>query len=156
MRNFSTALRTVLEQWSHDDTYIVLVTITHEDMSDIIRVANNNEDVISNGHTYIGFPFDISIPQEDDSPPKGVLTVQNVDKRIGQAIEGLKVPPRIKIEVVLASDPDDVWLEYKNFWLRDAQGDAAAVSGVIDTWDFLRDIWPARLATKDRCPGLFR
>lgn len=158
MRANAAAIRPRLEAWKSGDTYITLVTIDHDSLSETIRVANNNEDITSQSFDWIGFPFEIEVPSEDDGPPQGRLSIQNVDRRIGPAILSLKGkgPARMQIQVVLAAEPDNVWLDFEGFYLRDVTGDAMTITGTIDTWDFGREPWPNRRATKDRFPGLFR
>jgi len=158
MRASAAAVRARLEAWKSGDVYIVLLTITHEVLSEDIRVANNNEDITSQGYNWIGFPFKIDLPSEDDGPPKGQLAIQNVDRRIGPAILSMrgKGPARLRMQVVLSADPDDVWLDYSGYYLRDIRGNAMEISGVIDGWDFGREPWPSRRATQDRFPSLFR
>lgn len=156
MRNLSQPIRSSLQAWYTDEVYLALLTLTHPDVPQGVHLANNDESITSNGQEFIGFPFEISLPSEDDNFPRAQLTVQNIDRVIGRTLMPLTTPMRAKIQVVLFSDPDDVWLEYKNFYLRSVTGNAYTVSGEIDTWDFGSDPWPARRATKDRFPSLFR
>ncbi|MCI0557369.1 MAG: hypothetical protein MN733_02660 [Nitrososphaera sp.] len=155
-RPFSGDLRLVLEAWKSGEAYIVLATFQHPDISSPVYLANNNEDVVSNGITYIGFPFEIEVPGEFDGPPRGTMTIQNVDRKIGYELQKLKTPPILELQVVLASAPDDVWLSFKHFWFRNITGNAISIQGEIDSWDFASDPWPARIVTQDRFPGLFR
>lgn len=157
-RPFAPNLRASLEAWKSDEVYLILLSITHPELSGVLRLANNNEDVTSNGKVFQGFPFSIEPPSETDSPPQASVTIQNVDRRIGIEILKLRYlqPPKAMIQVVLASNPNTVWLEYRNFYLRNIQGNAMQITANLDSWDFGREPWPARRATKDRYPSLFR
>lgn len=155
-REFSAALKRILNQPRLDDAYLILAELSHEALGgQPLRFANNTEDVISNGATYIGFPFDVTLPGDEEGPPRGKIAIQNVDRRIGITIRGLSSPPRLRLMVVLASDPDTVWLDYKHFWFRNIRMDALHVEGDVDSWDFATEPWPNRRATADRFPGLF-
>lgn len=157
-RVFPASTREVIEEWRSGDVVIILATITHPEMSEPVRLANNNEDVVSNGLTYLGFPFKIELPSETDDAPKGRMGIQNVDRRIGLEILSVRhlAPSKLRIQVVLASDPDSVWLDYKNFSLRDVRGDALQITGVIDKRDSGRDPWPGKRSTKADFPNLYR
>lgn len=150
--------RTVIEAWKSGDTEIVLIEINHEVMEEVLYVANNNEDITSNGQVYIGFPFKIELPSETDGPPVGKIGIQNVDTELGKdilAMRGLD-PASMRMKVVLASDPDSVWLDYKNFSLRNVTGNAIQITADIDKRESGREDWPARRATQDRFPNLYR
>lgn len=155
-RSFSAALQEVINAQYSSVAMLVLVEIRHQDLGAPIRLANNTEDVISNGDTFIGFPFEIELPGDEDGPPRGSLTVQNVDRRIGQAIIDLQTPPRLRLMVVLSTDLDTPFLDFKHFYFRNIRGNASQLSGDIDSWDMPTEPWPARRADKARCPALYR
>jgi hypothetical protein len=138
-----------------DEDFLVLCSITHASIEPVYLVSDV-VDVTSNGINYIGFPFELVLPQEDDQIPKGRLRIQNVDKRIGHAIHTLRTPPFLNFRVVLKSDPDEVLVEYKFLRLTNISADAVAVEGDIGVTDFSSIPWPRTRATKRVLPGLFR
>lgn len=136
---------------------ITLLTFTHPEMSDPIRVCDQPEaDVVSRGETYLKSWFNLEPPGDDDGPPQGRLTFQNVDKRIGAIIRRIQGPIELKIEWVLSSDPDTPeGPVYEHFEFRKASGDAEQVTGYLAYPDLSVEEYGIR-ATALLCPDLFR
>lgn len=151
----STALLSAVNAPQTDEVFLVLLMIDHPQLTVPIRLANNTEDVVSNGETYIGFPFEIRLFNEDDQTPRAQIRVQNVDRRIGEVIRSLRTSPSVAVSVVLASDPDTIELDWIQAELRDVEGDAISISAVISGQDYTTEPWPFRRATSDLLPGLF-
>lgn len=139
-----------------EEVFLVLLTIDHDGLSQPIRVVNNLEQVNSRGQEFIAFPFSISLPDDkEESPPRARLAIDNVTREIGQAIRQIVGPPRVTIEVVMASAPDTVEASFPNFLLRNVTYDAATVSGELMVEDLTREPVPSRRFTPGRFPGIF-
>lgn len=155
-----------------DEVDLVFLTISHELLIDPIRVVWDNKDFIYNGNTFIGFPFDITLLSDDDTPPKAKLTIQNVDPRIGDTLRTLRSPPRLKIELLSSADfdlnadprveissspdvPAVVFVADKLF-LTNVSVDIMQISGDIVGWDYLQRVWPGKRATQSIFPALFK
>ena len=167
-RSLTAPFRYSLERQETGEALIVFVTITHPDLPAAIRVANDAVDYVCNGDTYIGFPFDISLISDGDKPPSARLTVQNVDRRLGEAVRDLASPPRLRIDLLAASDFDETAdprvpaagepsAEYTaaSLFLSNVRGDAF-LDGEITGWNYLQEVWPGIRATQNRLPGLYR
>jgi hypothetical protein len=154
-RQMSTAYWSGSTLATSDEDFLVLLDITHESIEPIY-VVSDVLDVVSNGITYTGFPFEWVMPQEDDEIPRGKLRIQNVDKRIGLALHSLRTPPYIKVQVVLKSDPDEALLNYRFLRLTNVSVDAVAVEGDVGITDFTSIPWPRTRAVKRLLPGLFK
>lgn len=151
----STVLISAANAAQTDEVFLVLLVIDHPQITEPIRLVSNTENIVSNGHTYVGFPFEITLFNEDDQTPSAQIRVQNVDRRIGEVVRSLRSTASVAISVVLASDPDTVELDWIQAELRDVEGDAIAVSATISGQDYTTEPWPARRATSDILPGLF-
>lgn len=138
-----------------DEDFLILLDLTHASVEPIY-IVSDVVDVVSNGITYTGFPFEIVFPQEDDQIPRGRVRIQNVDKRIGHAIHKLRTPPYMKFQVVLRSDPDDVLLSYNFLRLTNVSVDSVAIEGDIGITDFTSIPWPRTRAVKRVLPGLYK
>lgn len=136
------------------EVWLVLLTISNPGMT-TIRVVNNTEDVVSRGNTYQAFPFEIELPGEDpDSPSSARLRIDNVDKRIVEAVRSISTPPEVTIEVILASQPNTVEISYANLTLRSVEYDAGSVRGELVFESIFSE--PVTLTiTPNRFPGLF-
>jgi hypothetical protein len=141
-----------------DDPFIVLLTIDHDDLpADLkpLRIARNREAVVSRGHTFIAYPFAIEEPGDGDEQPKAAISIGNVSRRIGKAIEAIQTPPTCLIEIVLASDPDTVERSWEEFTFTEVSWDAFQMRAVLEHVEYWDEPWPYKRATERRLPGLF-
>jgi len=149
----SNVLKAEVFKQETDEAFLVLLSIIHPDIV-TLRVTNNGEDIISNGNTYIPFPFSITLPRSDpQQQPRAQIEIDNVDRQIVQAIRLLTTPPEIQIQVVRASAPDTVEVQFDGFTLKDANYDALVVSGSLSVEDFLSEPYPAGIFDPSRFPG---
>lgn len=139
-----------------DEVWLPLLTISHAEILDgPIRLVSDMQDVVSRGNTFVALPFEIVLPGEDpESPAKAVLRVDNVDRRIVQALRDLSSPPLVTIEVVLASQPNTVEVSYPEMTLRNATYDASYVSGEL-AYEAIYVEPISIVMTPQRFPGLF-
>lgn len=151
----STTLISAANAAQTGEVFLVLLVIDHPQLTEPVRLVNNTENVVSNGKTYVGFPFEFTLFNEDDQTPRAQLRVQNVDRRIGEVVRSLRSVASVAISLVLASDPDTVELDWIQAELRDVEGDAIAVSATVAGHDYTVEPWPVRRATSDILPGLF-
>lgn len=139
-----------------EQVYLVLLEIAHSSLGTPIRVVNNYADVVSNGVTYSAFPFEISLPDDtDEKMPNVMLSIDNVDRVIVNAIRSITGPPTITISVVLASSPSTIEAGPYSMTLREASYDAATVTGSLAVEDMLNEPYPSDLMTPANFPGLF-
>jgi hypothetical protein len=156
MPALSTTARTAAFAPESGEVWLVLLTLEHASIDPPIRVVNNLENITSRGDAFIGFPFDLTLPDEkEDAPPRARLSIDNVSREIGQAIRQIVGPPSVLIEVVLASNPDQVEVSYPRFLLRNISYDAATVSGELMVQNLTIEPFPARRFTPGAFPGAF-
>lgn len=153
-RTLSPAATAALHAQESGEVWLVLLTITNPGIT-TIRVVNNTEDVVSRGNTYLAFPFEIDLPGQDaDSPSTARLRIDNVDKRIVEAVRSITTPPVVTLEVVLASQLDTVEISFTNMTMRSVEYDADSVRGQL----VFESIFTEPLTytiTPNRFPGLF-
>lgn len=155
MTELSSPARDQIYAQHRDDPFLVLLTIAHPDLDDDIRVVANNETVTSRGKEFVGYPFEVSLPSDNEETPKGTLTISNVSKRIGYALDVIQSPPILTFELVLASQPDDVELAYTDFEMTDVTWDARNVKASFSQTVFWDEPWPRMRVTPQDFPGLF-
>ena len=135
-------LRDAFSQQS--DLPLVLLKIEHADLATDILVANNNENVTSGGDEYVGFPFDIVLPDSvEDAAPRAKLRIDNVSREIVEAIRTISSPPSVSIKVVRQDSLDVVEYEFVGMILRIADFNALSVSGDLEFEDLTRETYPA-------------
>lgn len=141
-----------------DEVFLVCVKISHADLVAPIRVVNNIEDITRTEDAvsvdYVGLPFEIELPDEGERPGETRLSVDNVDRRIVEAIRTIQSPPDVEIRVVLASQPDVIEYELTGLTLRDATYDVSTVQGYLRFED-LQVENACDTITPSRFPALF-
>jgi hypothetical protein len=149
------ALRAITAQET-GEVFLILITITHDDLADPLYFVNNTENITSRGHEFLGWPFEIALPDErEDALPTVQLRIDNVDRRILEGIRGLPTAPTVLLEIVLASAPDVVEAGPINFTLRGVEYDALVITGTLAPEDVLNEPAMQYSFTPALFPGLF-
>lgn len=132
------------DAWANESALpIVLLTISHESLSEDIRVANNKVAVTSNGLEYVAFPLQITLPDsKEDSQPSSKLTISNVSREIGQAIRLISTPPSVAIKVVRQETPDIVEAEFVGMILSNVRYNMMTVTADLVFEDLTREEYP--------------
>lgn len=138
-----------------DEVWLMLLDITHPDLSEPIRVVNNNENITSNGNLYIAYAFSVELPGDNDDVPRVQLRIDNVDRVIVDSIRAIDTRPATAIlRVILASAPDDIIAEF-NASLQTVDYDQYEVTGTFGTEAILSEPFPGHTFTPSSHPGLF-
>lgn len=160
-------VRRELERQETAEFLLVFLTLYHVALAEPIRVVCDPENFILDGNEYQGFNFEISLLTDSESMPTARLTIQNVDRKIGDAVLKSVEPVRLDIEVIAGSEFDLTVVPrteldatpriYTAKYLRltEVEGNALALTGTIRSWDYMQETWPALRATENRFPGLF-
>ena len=139
-----------------DEVWLILLTLSHPDLTDDIRVVHNPETITSRGQDYIGFAFDLTLPSDtEDRAPVAELRIDNVSLEIAQAVRSISSAPTVTIEIIRAADPNTVEISLTGFTLRNVRWDALAVSGSLALDDISIEPYPAGSFTPASFPGLF-
>lgn len=170
-RTIPDVVRREVDRQESAETYPVFLRISHRDLAEDIRVVSDPENYVLNGLEYTGFEFDIKLLSDGEGMPKAQLSVQNVDRKIGQTVLKVVDPVRLEIQIVAGSQFDvsvfprvpfavldeDVPRMYraKQLYLTEVEGDEMTLTGTIRSWDYTQETWPAIRATESRFPGLY-
>lgn len=115
-KTVSSTLRDRVLRTSAPEYPVVLVEIYHAQLAGdhTVRVCNDTNDFVHNGHTYAGIPFRLTWPDDQDQQaPRAKLSIDNVGKElmawidISQGGRGAQVT----LKQVLPSSPNLVELE---------------------------------------------
>lgn len=167
-RAIPAAARAVLERDSSPDALLAFLTVSHENLPDPIRVVSDLFDYVVAGATYIGMPFDYAILTDDEAAPQTEIRMQNVDRRIGNALRGLtgraslQLTIRTSADFNLSVDPrveiggGSVIYEFRQFELVDVTVNALEISGRVILRDYAQEPYPGNRATQANTPALFR
>lgn len=139
-----------------DEVWLVLLEITSEDLPTPIRVVNNNEDIIHLGETFLGYPFEINLPDANsESLPKINLQIDNIDRTIVDSIRQINTEVFISIKVVLASQPNVIDLNWSGLRLTDVSYDAKVVRGSFGYENIQAKKFPKDSYNPSTHPGMF-
>lgn len=127
--------------------FVSLLDLDHSTWIDTVRLADNDEAVVSGGKTYMPFPLKLVKPAETDDVPEATLTVANVDQVIGERLDAVSTPIDVTITLVLAESPDTVERSWSGFELRNVKWNALFAEGVLTQRQFSRELWPPRRMT---------
>lgn len=138
-----------------DEVYLTLVTIRHADITPSIRVVRNTEDIVSRGETFLKSEFEVTFP-ESGAPgaPRARLRIQH-DQTVIDALSALTSRPKVDLEVVLASQPDEVERGFYDMEFQTAAYSETHVEGGLGFEDVLNQPYPGQTYNPADYPGLF-
>lgn len=168
-RNLTPAIIGDLQDPGSPNALIAFLTLTHANLQDPIRVVSDPLDFQVDGLLYIGCPFDFVLMMDEDEPPTTQLRVQNVDRRIGEAVRPAVGRVKVALELRSLADFDLTAVPrvelgptappiygFRHFELTNVTTNALSVTGTVMLRDYTQSQWPGKSATLSRCPGLFR
>lgn len=155
-RTLSQKAREELNAQDVGDPFIMLLEIDHDDLASPIRLANNNEDITSNGDVYSACW--VNIPWPDDvanKMPTFDAVIDNVNRNLTDDIRALTTPLTITMSIVLASDPDTVELGPVTFTSESYSLNSRSVRIRFSRDDFVNMQFGKEKFTPENTPGLF-
>lgn len=151
------------------DVVLFLVTFYDPDNSSILarlttgftkRIYESADDVIygvtSRGNDFTFMPLEITPPSENDNTaPSFSLTINDVSQYVVPIVRQLTKPPRVLLEVVLASSPDVIEASFDEFYVTNFTYDAQKVVANMEMTDYSVEPFPCFTFTPAFFPGLF-
>jgi hypothetical protein len=139
-----------------DDPFLMLVTVSHTQFPTPLYLVNNTVDIVSRGITYQAFPMEITLPQDDGETTREVSIVfDNVSLFLINELRSVTSPMDVKIEMLLASDPNTVQLSLEELKLRSVTYDKQKVSAKLYMDSFLNVELTSEKYSPTLYPGLF-
>ncbi|MEZ0226531.1 MAG: DUF1833 family protein [Alphaproteobacteria bacterium] len=155
-RDLSTGAIQSLNAAETEDAFLILLTLSHADMAEPLRVVNGGAEIVSRGNAYAAYPFELSLPDDDaGQSPEARLVIDNIDRQIVRAVRSLSSAPQVLIEIVRAAEPDVVEAKFEDFRLTNVSYDSHLVQGNLTIEDFTSEPFPAGTFTPGHFPGLF-
>ena len=140
------------------EAYLTLLDITSDDLTLDWKICNNSMDVSYGGITYFAYPFDITLPtNEQEKVSEAQLSIDNVGREIIDDLRLQSAALNVRITLVAASDVSAgehcaLWVDLK---MRSVQYDALAITARLTNEDYLAEPFPKDLFTQRGFPGLF-
>lgn len=110
-RQLSSPFRASLSDPRTSVVTLVFATITHPDLSTVIRVVTDTVDYARDGHLWRGMLFDLELVSDSEGWPRGRIGIPNVDRAIGAALRSIVDSPELTLEVLSAEDWEDELVE---------------------------------------------
>ncbi len=155
-RSPSLAARRALLAPETAEAFLVLLTISHADLPEALRVGSDAVDTISRGMVFTAFPFNLTLPDDvEGQSPEARLTIDNIDRQMVLAVRSLSSAPSIVIEIVRADAPDVIEAQFQDFRLTNVTYDSQVIQGNLSIEDFTMEPFPAAVFAPGNFPGLF-
>lgn len=167
-RSIPAEFRREIEKQESGEAAICFLRLIHPALIGGANVVSDPEDFILDGITYQGFEFRFDMLSDGEMMPKATLTVQNVDRIIGENVRNSVDPIRIEAHFIALSqfdlsvfprvaldDPVERIASIYHAILVDVEGDSMFLTGTIRTYDYTQETFPGMRATEARCRGLF-
>ena len=155
-RNLSPDTRRALQASDTAEAFLILLTISHADLPEPLRVSSDAVDTTSRGMVFTAFPFNLTLPDDvDNQSPEARLTIDNIDRQMVLAVRSLTSAPTIVIEIVRANAPDVIEAQFQDFRLTNVTYDSQVIQGNLSIEDFTMEPFPAAVFAPGNFPGLF-
>ncbi len=140
---------------STEEAVLVLLTISHASFP-TVRMVNNPEAITSRGNVFLPFPFIITPHREDgDSFSGATLQIDNVSRQLIAEIRGLTSPADVMMEIIIASEPDNVQRGPWNLVIARVSYDALVIAAELGVELVLDEPYPGDRYDPAYFPGLF-
>jgi len=164
----STDQKTELNRLSSPVAILPFLRLSHPNLADDIRLVNDVLDFERGGELWTACPFSYRLLSDGPGAPRTVLTVPNVDRRIGQAVRRVDDRATVTLDLLMSDDFDlsadprteigtaATIYQIVQFEVVDVDVTPTQAEATVMLRDFSQQPWPVVQATQDRMPGLFR
>lgn len=165
-RTISLTFRTAMNAEETGEVPVLLLTITHEDLPSPIRLSSDPTarlstdpllyGTVSRGNQFLFLPFSAILPDDkDESPPQARLVIDNVDRQMIPVLRSTSTPAKVMMEMVLASSPNAVEIQFPELDLVSADYDAQSITISLQVDALMTEPYPADSLTPSYFPGLY-
>ena len=156
MRPLSAAARIAMTAQETGEVLLYLLALSHPTMVTPMYFVNNTEAIVSGGISYQAYPFDVMIPDDTEEISTIKLTIDNIDRRIVEAIRRIDAPAKFTLSMIMASEPDTLLVPPIPCTLQNVSYTAQVVTGDIAPYeDIINAIFPLHNFDPARFPGVF-
>lgn len=165
-RTVSVTMREAMNSQETSEITVGLLTITHPSFPTPLLLSSDPTERLSDepltygttsrGDTYIFCPMVVSLPDDiGERAPTARLMIENISQNIVEKIRGISEPGIGKLEIVLASSPDDVEIGYPDFEIKRAVYNANIITLELSIDALTDEPFPADTFNPSGFPGLF-
>lgn len=165
-RSLSLNFREAINAQESGLVVITLLTITHADLAEPIRLSTDPTTRVSTtplayvttsrGDDYYFVPMQIAPPDEKEgAPPRSQIRISNVTREVMQLIRSITTPPKCKMEWVLDTDLDTVEIESPELDIVDSNALAGELTLELSLNSMAAEQYPVDSFDPSAFPGLF-
>lgn len=137
------------------DPTLLLVTVTHPDLTQPIRLVRDGDDLVSEGLLYEHYPFEFVHEARGENATAGAsLTIDNLSPDLIGLLRASLEPPHVTLVTVMASDPDEQEPVLEDMPVTPIAYDALTIQGDIPKPQLLQEGAPVQEFNPSNCPGL--
>jgi hypothetical protein len=138
------------------DPFLMLATLSHPTFAQTIYLVSNTVDIESRGQTYQAFPMNITLPADDGESAREVfIEFDNVSLELISELRKITTPIDVKIEMVLASLPDDVQVALEELKMGSINYNEKRVRANLYLDNFLNTEMTSEKYVPSKYPGIF-
>ncbi len=138
-----------------NDPFLILVTLSHPSF-DSLYFVNDVVGLTSRGQEFSAFPFKITLPVDDGESLREVqIEFDNVSLELIEEIRTVTDLIDVKVEMVLASNPDQVEIELGELKIKNIIYSKTSIKARLFMDDFLRTELSGEKYTPTNFPGIF-
>jgi len=150
----SGSLRQALQAQQTGEVLLFLLTIEHADWVAPIRYTTDHVPTTSGGETFTPAPFDVQLPVDGEGVPRVRLTLDAVDRGASVAIQALSTPPTVTVQLVLASDPNTIELDWPELDLLTEAETITEIEAELGLDDLSQESFPRQTYNRAHFPGV--
>lgn len=156
MNNLSPNLLAQLFAQESNDPFLMLLTLSHPSFPAPIYLVNNSVNVTSRSNVYLAFPFTFKLPVDDGETAREVqIEFDNVGLDLVEWIRSVTDPIDVKMELILASIPDDVQVSLEELKIGNINYNQRRISARLYLDNFLNTELTSERYYPSNFPGLF-
>lgn len=137
------------------EVYLILLTFDSDDLASPLRFTNDSVPTTSRGDVYDAVPFSATLPSDEPGEIREMeISVDNIDRRMVNALRTASDEMTATMELIIASAPDDVIASFV-FDVSAASYNATQASVRLSYESILNEPFPAERFTPTSFPGLY-
>lgn len=141
---------------STDEVWLAMVRLDHPSWFEPVRLVRNTVQVEHQGETYIPFPFDVALPDEEAEQLAVVdWTALNASNELVELFRSISGPISGRIFLVLARTPDLIEVGPLELEMRAFEYDASTIRGTMVIEPILDAVFGSLSMDNVNAPGLF-
>lgn len=139
-----------------NDPFLILVTLSHDSWDDVVYLVNNSVNITSRGIEYLAFPMQVKLPVDDGETAR-VFNIEfdNVSLYLIAQARSVSSPIQVKIEMILASLPDEVQISIDELEIQNITYNKSRVTATIAMDTFLNTKVTSEVYGPSNFKGLF-